>query len=670
MPLPFPIGRRLTHRDQLTVEETNALLDYLESLGSPQVQVGTTIGTNQHGQPIDFRPQGFWAQLTADRTGNRYGWIRVSPREDGSVDVEPSTEAMTDQGSPDTWPAVEVNGAVDLLGDEGPFWLEPGQGAYFNFDATRIANWTAKTGDTETEWRGGRWSVEAQSFKGEKTFRDKLTVADNNGKSRVELDPVGGYGAQVVVASAANGGGIEPGNNGEPVTAIPNPETGIVFVHQSNAQAASESTRPPLSYVVRTFDFGTYGDSALSSSLMAGVERNSVEGMVLIAGVPNAEAFWALNSNGIFHAGPAVFGNRGFWANIRDAAGPPSSSGFTPVGDWVGGAGDAIDLSDGPPFNYKLIFVGGVYAGRLYGGGPSPPPPPPPPPPATQGSIHVSAWLDTNADGTWGEGELPAAGRLVILSGPSASITTTDAAGHCFFANLAPGGYLVTVDTNASEESCAGNANTVTVIAGAEAEAGRPIVSTVPPSPPVSGVVVIVQKYNGTGFAPLVRDVTLGGVAGATGTGSSSYQFSNLAVGAYTVEVTPNGGDTGTWAWTVDTPGSGSGTTTDSFLTVANQKSLVTFTFTATGTTYSISGTVLVDGSPAVGREMTLSGTASGTAACAADGHYEFTGLAAGTYAVAPTDVFAGETHTPSNYTGLVVPGPHFGKSFAIETPP
>lgn len=84
--------------------------------------------------------------------------------------------------------------------------------------------------------------------------------------------------------------------------------------------------------------------------------------------------------------------------------------------------------------------------------------------------------------------------------------------------------------------------------------------------------------------------------------------------------------------------------------------------------TYSINGTVTVNGFPAA-RDIQLTGSATGSLTSdPVTGNYSFTGLAAGTYTVT-VDVLAGETSTPANYTGLVVPGSHFDKDFAITGP-
>lgn len=137
MPIGFPIYRRLMNGQQLSSEEVNALLDYLAQQTATQAPTGASVGVNQHGQPVDFRPQGFWARLTDEREDNRYGWVRCTPRSDGSINDEPATAALTDQGTPAKWPAVEVGGS-DALTEGTIVWLEPGQGAFHTFSATSV----------------------------------------------------------------------------------------------------------------------------------------------------------------------------------------------------------------------------------------------------------------------------------------------------------------------------------------------------------------------------------------------------------------------------------------------------------------------------------------------------------------------------------------------------
>jgi len=122
-------------RRPLKPAELAAMRNRERETGASMATVGGTIGVGANGQPLDFRPQGFWAVLTDDRDGNRYGWTRVYPQGDGTYDVEGGTGGDTMLGASDSWPAVEVGGSTGVA--EGTVvWLEPGQGAYFTFSAS------------------------------------------------------------------------------------------------------------------------------------------------------------------------------------------------------------------------------------------------------------------------------------------------------------------------------------------------------------------------------------------------------------------------------------------------------------------------------------------------------------------------------------------------------
>lgn len=184
-------------RRPLGPHELEAIRETQRAAASTIAPTGNTIGIDANGQPLDFRPQGFWAVLTADRTGNRYGWKITYPKEDGTLVTDtPGPETM--HGSDTVWPAIEVDGRTDLVEGDGPFWLFPGAGAYFVFWGVEYANWTHKTGLVEDAWRGGLLSTGAQSLKGEKTLRDSLIVerpenAQSGGLSggRVLLQSIG-----------------------------------------------------------------------------------------------------------------------------------------------------------------------------------------------------------------------------------------------------------------------------------------------------------------------------------------------------------------------------------------------------------------------------------------------------------------------------------------------
>lgn len=134
--------------------------------------------------------------------------------------------------------------------------------------------------------------------------------------------------------------------------------------------------------------------------------------------------------------------------------------------------------------------------------------------------------------------------------------------------------------------------------------------------------------------------VALGGAASATVTadGSGNFAFTGLANGIYTV--------TPTHAGYTFSPASLNVTVNN-----ANVTSGVTFTATATTTSFSISGTI----SPVTGgagATVTLSGVAAATTTANASGNYSFSGLANGVYAVTPSH--AGYAFNPTSTSATV----------------
>lgn len=142
--------------------------------------------------------------------------------------------------------------------------------------------------------------------------------------------------------------------------------------------------------------------------------------------------------------------------------------------------------------------------------------------------------------------------------------------------------------------------------------------------------------------------VTLSGAGSGSTTadGSGNYSFSNLANGNYTVTPTKTGFTISPASRAVTVSGANAGGVN----------------FTATATTYSISGTI----SPAAsgsGATVTLSGADSGTTTADASGNYTFSGLSDGNYTVTPAKT--GVTFTPANRAVAVSGGNATGINFA-----
>lgn len=70
------------------------------------------------------------------------------------------------------------------------------------------------------------------------------------------------------------------------------------------------------------------------------------------------------------------------------------------------------------------------------------------------GSIGDTVYCDTNGNGVQDAGEPGIAGVTVVLGGPVAASTTTDANGQYLFSNLPAGAYVVMVDANSVPQSC------------------------------------------------------------------------------------------------------------------------------------------------------------------------------------------------------------------------
>jgi len=187
-------------------------------------------------------------------------------------------------------------------------------------------------------------------------------------------------------------------------------------------------------------------------------------------------------------------------------------------------------------------------------------------------------------------------------------------------------------------------------------QTGQDFVGTyVPPPRSISGTVTLI----GGSASPTAVVLTLTGAANQTTNPASdgTYSFTDLAEGTYTV--TPSL-DRYSFEPAVR-----------SYDPLGSDQTGQDFVGTYIPPTYSISGTVTLEGGTAAPTDvlLTLSGDANLTTSPASDGTYSFTGLLEGTYAVTPTLADYSFTPTSRQYTPLN--SDRIGQDFAgIYTPP
>ena len=234
----------------------------------------------------------------------------------------------------------------------------------------------------------------------------------------------------------------------------------------------------------------------------------------------------------------------------------------------------------------------------------------------TISSANVTAVNFTATATTWSiSGTITGgSGSTVTLSGASSATVTADGSGNYTFNGLANGAYTVTPSKSGFTMN---PVNRAVTISGANATAVNFTATAITWS--ISGTIT-----GGNGAT-----VTLSGAASATVTadGSGNYTFTGLANGAYTVTPSKSG--------FTFSPTSQAVTISSANVTAVN--------FTATATTWSISGTI-TGGS---GSTVTLSGASSATVTADTSGNYSFTGLANGAYTVTPSK--SGFTFSPTS---------------------
>ena len=205
----------------------------------------------------------------------------------------------------------------------------------------------------------------------------------------------------------------------------------------------------------------------------------------------------------------------------------------------------------------------------------------------------------------------------VVLSqnGTTVATTTVGASGTYSFSNVGNGTYTLTPSetgftfTPASQSvTVSGNAVTVPVFTATAVVSTYTVSGTISPAPN-GNVATVTLSQNGT----TVAMTTVGA--------SGSYSFSNVANGTYVV--TPS--ETGF----TFTP------TSQSVTVSGNPVTVPVFTATATGSAYTISGTI-TNGSGA-NVMLTQNGTTIATMMADTSGKYTFANLPNGTYTVTPT---------------------------------
>ena len=212
------------------------------------------------------------------------------------------------------------------------------------------------------------------------------------------------------------------------------------------------------------------------------------------------------------------------------------------------------------------------------------------------------------------------AGATVTLSGAASRSVIADANGLYSFSGLAPGSYTVTpTKTGYSFTPASAPVSLTTAdVTGLNFTASSLTYT-------ISGT--IAPAAGGAGAT-----VTLSGAASRSVIADANglYSFSGLAPGSYTVTPTKTG-----YSFT---PASAPVSLTTADVTGLN--------FTASGLTYTISGTI-APAAGGAGATVTLSGAASRSVIADANGLYSFSGLAPGSYTVTPTKT--GYSFTPAS---------------------
>ena len=241
-----------------------------------------------------------------------------------------------------------------------------------------------------------------------------------------------------------------------------------------------------------------------------------------------------------------------------------------------------------------------------------------------QFNLSIVEVLAASGSSTWSiSGTISGgSGSTVTLSGASSATTTADANGNYSFTGLANGSYTVTPSKSGSTFSPASQPVTI----NSANQTGVNFTATVS-TWSISGTI-----SGGSGSTVALTGASSGST---TADANGNYSFTGLANGNYTVTPSKSG--------STFSPASQPVT-----INSANQTGV---NFTATVSTWSISGTI----SGGSGSTVALTGASSGSTTADANGNYSFTGLANGNYTITPSK--SGFTFTPASQPVTVTSG-------------
>jgi hypothetical protein len=354
------------------------------------------------------------------------------------------------------------------------------------------ANPTAFSGAAETAWAGGLVSADEQSFKGEKFFRDTLTVSSNVFNDYIELNPV----PCKLTLQVAGDTGLPP----------PFDKRGVTWLTPAGIGSPVFWSQLPGDYLAVGIGFS---NEDLSKFGYSGT----------VVGMGRSVGSTLLMDNGSVTLGFKCRSNGGF------AVQRPGDTGGYP------GWRDGIDLNIQVGSRF-LEFRGGILVSDSTV--PPPPGPIPPPPPASAGlDISAPAFPDAT---------------ITVSNGLTTTSYPLDGDGLATISDLFPyGTYTVTLegaaywesetDPGGVVDSFANDTATIT-FSGADTGGTVEFFDEVPPDGySVEGFALdlITSLPAGTTIA-LYDGATLVDTVSVAG-GDGSFVFSNVPDGTYTMEI-------------------------------------------------------------------------------------------------------------------------------------
>ena len=218
---------------------------------------------------------------------------------------------------------------------------------------------------------------------------------------------------------------------------------------------------------------------------------------------------------------------------------------------------------------------------------------------------------------------VPLSGVSMALTGPVSKTVNTDSGGNYSFTTLGNGNYTITPSKSAYVFS---PSNRSVTVSGANVTSQNFTAATYS----ISGTVTV----NGVPLSGVSMALTGPASKTVTTDSNGNYSFTTLGNGNYTI-----------------TPSKSAYVFSPSNLSVTvNGANVTSQNFTAA--TYSISGTVTVNGVPLSGVSMALTGPASKTVTTDSGGNYSFTTLGNGNYTITPSK--SGYVFSPSNRSATV----------------